>query len=251
LETINTLLMDNWLLVAAHPMSFVLCALLFLGLGYLFSNHVYGKRNRTSQSRLANARDELARLENVLADEREDFNYHRAEADALRIDIERLSAIISGEKPLDSDADQGAIHKQIAGNTQTNQLLSAHLFLREPEHCIEEAMKKASVINKLLFVIIYDPAHPTKSNLSYSLGHFLQYQTTRKLVDQSFVCVLVSVLDETAKALVPGEDALDNCRWVVLNEAGDVLRSESVYANADEGLIRTREVIEHIEVLDK
>ena len=251
MEIINTLLIDNWLLVQTHPMSFALCALLFLGLGHRFSKHIYGKRNRLSQSRLTNVRDELARLENVLADEREDFNYHRAEADALRIDIERLSAIINGEKPLDSDADKGAIHKQIAGNTQTNQLLSAHLFLRRPENCFDDAMKKAAIMNKLLFVIIYDPEHPTKSNLSYSLGHFLQYQTTRKLVDQSFVCVLVPVLDETAKALVPGEDALENCRWVVLNEAGDVLRSESVYPNADEGLSRTREVIEHTEVLDK
>jgi hypothetical protein len=60
---------------------------------------------------------------------------------------------------------------------------------------------------------------------------------------------LVGSSDEIAKTLVPEEDALENCRWVVLNAAGKVLRSESVYANPDEGLLRTRKVLETLSAL--
>jgi hypothetical protein len=36
---------------------------------------------------------------------------------------------------------------------------------------------------------------------------------------------------------------LELCLWVVLNSAGEILRREGVYADADEGMKRVREVI--------
>ena len=242
-------LTDNWQLITSSPTPFALCATLFFGLGYWFVKRAYGKKIQLNKIRLNVVQDELARLENLLADERDDYSYHRAETDALRVDIERMSAIIAGEDPHDNEKekDKGAIYKQIAGNPQVCPLLSMSLFLRQPEGEIEEAIKKAAPMKKLIFVVIFDPDHPTRSNLSYALGHFLQYQTTRKLVDQSFVCCMVPASNATAKALIPIEDALDNCRWVVLNIEGDVLRSESLYANPDEALARIRNVIDLIE----
>ncbi len=247
MNEITIFLTDNWLIITTSPTLFALCSALFFGLGYWFVKLIYKKKIQSNKILLEAVRDELARLENVLADERNDYNYHRAETDALRADVERMSAIIAGEDPHKSEKDQGAIHKQIAGNSQACPLLSTNLFLRQPEDGIEKAIKKAASMKKLVFVVIFDPDHPTKSNLAYALGHFLQYQTTRKLVDQSFVCCMIPVSNKTAKALIPVEDALDNCRWVVLNIQGDVLRSESLYANPDEGLARTREVIDIVE----
>lgn len=247
MDAISIFLTNNWLIITSSPNLFALCSTFFFGLGYWFVKLIYKKKIQSSTTRLDAVRDELARIENVLADERCDYNYHIAETDALRADVERMSAIIAGEDPHKNEKDKGAIYKQIAGNSQAYPLLSTNLFLRQPEDSIEKAIKKAASMKKLVFVVIFDPDHPTKSNLAYAVGHFLQYKTTRKLVDQSFVCCMVSVSDETAKALIPTEDALDNCRWVVLNIQGDVLRSESLYANPDEGLARTREVIDIVE----
>lgn len=247
MDEVANFLIDNWLLIIASPTPYALCSTLFFGLGYCFVKLIYGKKIQVNNLRLTAIRNELARIEHVLADERDDYIYHRSEADALRADIERMSTIIAGEDPHENEKDKGAIHKQIAGNPQACPLLCTHLFLRQPEADIEKAIKKAASMKKLVFIVIFDPNHPSKSNLAYALGHFLRYQTTRKLVDQSFVCCMVPASNETAKALIPMEDALDNCRWVVLNIEGDILRSESLYADPDEGLARIRKVINLLE----
>jgi hypothetical protein len=247
LDEIAKFLIENWRPITVSPLPFALSSVFFFGLGYWLVKLIYKKKVQENSARLTTVRDELARLEKVLTDERNDYNYHRAETDALRADIERLSAIIAGEDLHENENDKGAIHKQIAGKPQLCPLLSTNLFLRQPEDNIDEAIKKARLMKKLVFMIIYDPDHPTKSNLAYALGHFLQYQTTRKLVDQSFVCCMVPVSNETAKALIPAEDDLENCRWIVLNVKGDILCSESLHANPDEGLARIRKVIELVE----
>ncbi len=43
--------------------------------------------------------------------------------------------------------------------------------------------------------------------------------------------------------LVPDDDPLERCLWVVLDPSGRIFRREGVYANPDEGLKRVREVI--------
>lgn len=71
----------------------------------------------------------------------------------------------------------------------------------------------------------------------------MEYHTTKKLVDRSFVAVVVPNLTPEIIALVPADDPLENCLWVVMQPNGEIIRREGVYANADEGMKRVRAVI--------
>lgn len=95
----------------------------------------------------------------------------------------------------------------------------------------------------MVFIVIYDPDHPTHSKLDYSLGYFMEYQTTKRLVDQHFVAVVGPSKDPVLNALVPEDDPLENCLWVVMTSNGEILIRESVYGNADEGMKRVRKLI--------
>lgn len=72
----------------------------------------------------------------------------------------------------------------------------------------------------------------------------MEYQTTKNLVNENFVQVLLDSNNPGAAELVPEDDPLENCRLVVLTPDGDTIRSEGVYANPDEGLKRVREDIQ-------
>ncbi|MCD8173080.1 MAG: hypothetical protein LUD76_06420, partial [Alistipes sp.] len=91
--------------------------------------------------------------------------------------------------------------------------------------------------------IIYDRNNPTQSKLSYSLGYFMEYNTTKKLVHDNFVQVLVNSDSPQAQNLVPVDDPLENCLLVVLTPNEQIIKRESVYANPDEGLKRVRDSI--------
>ena len=117
-------------------------------------------------------------------------------------------------------------------------------FISEPKHDVKSAKSEALNTGKLIFLVIYNEDHPTKSKLYYSLGCFMDYFTTKKLVDDHFVSALVSSKNEDAAALVPSDDPLENCLWVVLDSSEEILVREGVYANPDEGLKRVRKVIE-------
>ena len=123
------------------------------------------------------------------------------------------------------------------------QLSRNDFFIREPHQELQQGLAEAATRGLLVFLVIFDPAHPQRSRLNYALGYFMDYQTTKRLVDDHFVPVLVPSSDPQLKALVPEDDPLEVCLWIVLNSAGSVLRRESVYANPDEDLKRVREVI--------
>lgn len=116
-------------------------------------------------------------------------------------------------------------------------------FIREPYSTIGSAQLAARETGNPIFLVIYDQDHPSLSKLYYSLGCFMDYFTTKKLVNDHFVTALVPALSSEAKQLVPDTDPLECALWVVLKPNGDIIRRESVYANADEGLKRVREVI--------
>jgi hypothetical protein len=116
-------------------------------------------------------------------------------------------------------------------------------FIREPYKAITDAQQEAQQSTKLIFLVIYDQDHPSQSKLYYSLGCFLDYFTTKRLVDDHFVAALVPLSAAGARELVPQDDPLENALWVVLNANGEIVRRESVYANADEGLKRVRAVV--------
>lgn len=116
-------------------------------------------------------------------------------------------------------------------------------FITEPFTELDSAKKASKEKNRPLFLVIYNQEHPSLSKLYYSLGCFLDYFTTKKLVKDHFVTALVPVNSPGARELVPGDYPLENSLWVVLSPEGEILRREGVYANADEGLKRVRAVI--------
>lgn len=127
--------------------------------------------------------------------------------------------------------------------TSDPQLSQNRYFLRTPHVGLNDAMEEAKVRNLMAFVVIYDPQHPTHSKLDFSLGYFMEYQTTKRLVDQYFVPVVGPSSDPQLSALVPESDPLENALWVVLASDGKIIRREGVYANPDEGMRRVRDVI--------
>lgn len=123
------------------------------------------------------------------------------------------------------------------------QLLRNKYFLREPHINLEEGLEEAKSRNLMVFVVIYDWEHPTQSKLDYSLGYFMEYQTTKRLVDQHFVPVVGSNKDANLAALVPADDPLENALLVVLDKECKIILREGVYANPDEGLKRVRKLV--------
>ncbi|WP_407291305.1 hypothetical protein [Stutzerimonas zhaodongensis] len=120
-------------------------------------------------------------------------------------------------------------------------------FIEEPKRTLRDAVETSRATGKPIFLVIYDENHPSKSKLYYSLGYFLEYHTTKRLVMDHFISALVPQSDKDAAALVPPDDPLENCLWVVLNQDGSIIRRESVYANPDEGLKRVRGVVRELD----
>jgi hypothetical protein len=104
----------------------------------------------------------------------------------------------------------------------------------------QELSKKQNVP---IFLVIYNPEHSQQSQLSYSLGYFLKYQTTKDLVRRNFIQVLADSNRPNVAPYVPPDDPLENCLLVVLSPTGQIIYREGVYANPDEGLKRVRAII--------
>jgi hypothetical protein len=116
-------------------------------------------------------------------------------------------------------------------------------FLRQPHDNLTTAKAEARERKLAIFVVIFDAEHPTHSKIDFSLGYFMEYQTTKRLVDQYFVTVVGPSSMPDLASLVPATDPLENCLWVVLTPEGEILRREGVYANPDVGLERVRAVV--------
>lgn len=120
---------------------------------------------------------------------------------------------------------------------------ASQYFLRAPHDELGTAKAEAAERNLLVFAVIYDAEHPTRSKLDFSLGYFMEYQTTKRLVDQHFVAVVAPCQELGMAALVPEDDPLELCLWVVMTPEGAIIRREGVYANPDEGMRRVRDVV--------
>ena len=126
------------------------------------------------------------------------------------------------------------------------QLIRNSFFTRDPHREVETAFAEARAREVPLFAVIYDEAHPSLSKLAFSLGYFMEYQTTKRLVDEHFVPLIGPSSDPLLAALVPEDNPLENCLWVVLDLEGKVIRREGVIANPDEGMRLVREVIKTV-----
>lgn len=149
--------------------------------------------------------------------------------------------VISLPIPKEKVAINHNTEKKLFGAVKSDRL---PIFINEPLNDIAAAKAIAQQNNKLVFAVIYDEKHHSKSQLFYSLGCFMEYFTTKKLVEERFVSVLVSSNQPGAAVLVPEDNPLENCLWVVLSNTGEVILREGVYANPDEGLKRVRAVID-------
>jgi len=116
---------------------------------------------------------------------------------------------------------------------------------------LEFTLKKAKEKKMPIFMVIYDARNPTKSQLDYSLGYFLQYKTTRDLVRKNFLQVLVKSSNRGVAMYIPKNDPLENCLIVVLSPDGEALVTQSAYANPDVGMERVGEYIAKWEMIKK
>ena len=109
---------------------------------------------------------------------------------------------------------------------------------------LTKAKEISNKTNKPLFIVIYDKSHPELSKLSYSLGYFMEYETTKKIVNNNFIQDLTDTEEPEVKELLPAEEPLENCFLTILTPDNKIIRQEGVYANPDEGLKRTKEIIQ-------
>jgi hypothetical protein len=128
------------------------------------------------------------------------------------------------------------------------QLATNRYFLRQPHSELDVALAEASARSVPVFAVVFDAEHPTHSKMDHTLGYFMEYQTTKRLVDQHFVPAVVSSNAQGVAELVPPDDPLEKCLWVVLGSDGSIIRREGLYANPDVGLERVRQVISKLEV---
>lgn len=116
-------------------------------------------------------------------------------------------------------------------------------FLREPHEELESARSEATARKVPVFAVIYDPDHPSHSKIDHALGYFMEYQTTKKLVDQHFVALVGPSSAPDLAALVPADNPLEKCLWVVLTSGGELLRCQGVIGNPDDGMRLVQELI--------
>ncbi len=133
--------------------------------------------------------------------------------------------------------------KAETANTEPSSESDSRFFKGKVYSDIKQAEKLSQKHNKPMFIVIFDKLHPKLSKLGYSLGYFMEYETTKRLVHDNFIQVLTDSETPGAKELIPVDDPLENCLLTVVSPDKDIIRQEGVYANPDEGLKRVREII--------
>jgi hypothetical protein len=109
-----------------------------------------------------------------------------------------------------------------------------------------DALNISQKENKGIFIVIYDNAHSTKSQLNYALGSFTQYELTKRLINDYFIQAILPSDFKGIQKYIPKAYHMEKCLLVVLDRMGNIIRQEGVYANGDEGLKRVREDIEKL-----
>ncbi len=124
-----------------------------------------------------------------------------------------------------------------------SQVASRGHFNSRPFTNLALALAFAKAQGKPLFLVLFDSASPTYSQLNYLLGYFLEHEETKNLVEQNFVVAVVPSSQPEAAAFVPPDNALEKALWVVVGLDGSLLARETVYANGEEGLKRVRQLL--------
>lgn len=234
------LLHDYWGVIVANPLFFITTALVFSVLGFGAGKLLYGTVTNIVKERLEAARDDAARLEKAKREESETVVRLKDELDNCLQECQktRRAPVHEPNQPVVNVESAQTVKVKMGGTGNIDSF-----FLSIPHRNLEDALKEARLKEKLVFAVIYDESHPKLSKLNYSLGYFMEYHTTKALVDEYFITAIVKSTNEKAAALVPEDDPLENCLWVVMTASGKLLRREGVYANPDVGLKRVREAI--------
>lgn len=239
---IDEFFIKYWDVIILNPKFFGATALLFLGVGFYFGRLTYITIINITKERLEAARDDLARMEKSKKDDSDTIAKLNGELLSKSQDV----GIVYHEPMPESEVKVEVIQKENLWNSKEEKVgldTIESYFFSIPHRNIDDALAKAKLDKKLVFIVIYDENHHNLSKLSYSLKYFLEYHTTKHLVDEYFVSALVKASDEKAKFLIPNDEHLEQCLWVVMNPDQVVLRCEHLYANPDEGLKRVREVM--------
>ncbi|MEP8607491.1 hypothetical protein ACOT0B_17850 [Enterobacter cloacae complex sp. SHL008] len=239
---IDEFLIKYWDVIILNPKFFGATALLFLGIGFYLGRLTYITIINITKERLEAARDDLARMEKSRKDDSDTIAKLKDElfSKSQAVGIAYHEPMPESEvkiKVVQHDNIWDFKEKKVGLDTIES------YFLSIPHRNIDDALAKAKMSKKLVFIVIYDEDHHDFSKLSYSLKYFLEYHTTKHLVDEYFVSALVKASDENAKFLIPDDEHLEQCLWVVMSPEQVVLRCEHLYANPDEGLKRVREVM--------
>ncbi len=136
------------------------------------------------------------------------------------------------------------ILKNQVENEKDSTSLDSKYFKGKVYESLEEAQEVARKENKPIFLVIYDKDHPKLSRLDYSLKYFMEYDTTKNLVQGNFIQVLSDSKGENLDKLIPAEEPLENCLLTILKPNLEKIKQEGVYANPDEGLKRVKAFIE-------
>lgn len=230
----------NWVFLSKNPEIFFVFGVLCFGLGAKIVSWIDSKRIDVFQERLAAKDDQIDRLKNDII--------NLDEIPRLR---EQIAAMKSEWKNA-SEVDYSGIYKKASTSIDATAVIGPidffkSLFKSKIFTNLQDAQELAKKHKKPIFVIIYDSNHPTNSKLKYSSGYFLEYKTTRDLIERTFIIALLKSDSPGVAEFVPTDDPLENCRWIVFGKDCQILRSEGLYANSDEGLQRTKAVVREIE----
>lgn len=185
---------------------------------------------------------DMARKYNIFPDEQiEQINQIRIKRNEFAHNIE--SKVTKEEAENAQKLIKEIIAQAEIENTELDSESESKFFIGKVYSDFKQAKKISKKENKPMFIVIYNKSHPRQSKLDHSLGYFMEYETTKKLVQNNFIQVLTDSENLTDKVLIPLDDPLENCLLVVLSPDNKIIRREGVYANPDEGLKRVREII--------
>jgi hypothetical protein len=106
-----------------------------------------------------------------------------------------------------------------------------------------QARKQSQETNVPVFLVVFDQDNPKKSRIDYYLRWFMEYDSTKQLVEENFIQVLASSTDEGVSEYIPLDDPLEHCLLLVLTPNGEIIRRKGVPGNPDDALNFVRECI--------
>jgi hypothetical protein len=121
--------------------------------------------------------------------------------------------------------------------------ISQRHFVRLPHISLDSALVESKIRKVGIFIVIYDGHHSTLSDLQYCLGYYMEWQETKRLVDEHFVVVVGPRQNGSLDNLVPEDEPLEQCWSIIQNQDGKVIASEFLYPNSFEGRKRVRAAI--------